>query len=41
MKQWLKYYYIRTISFLTCTTVVNCFGSTYVVYGNVVQKVRL
>jgi hypothetical protein len=37
---WLKYGCIVILSYLTCNTVVNWFGSTYLVSGNVVMKIR-
>jgi hypothetical protein len=37
---WLKYCAIRIWGILIDESVIDWFGSTYVVYGNVVKKVR-
>ena len=36
----LKYFCIVMLSMLTCSTVVNWFGETFVVSGNIVKKIR-
>lgn len=37
--KWVKYYAIILSSIITNRTVINMFGSTYIVYGNVVQLI--
>lgn len=38
--KWCKYSLIIVYSILTDKSVVNMFGSTYIVYGNAVQKIK-
>lgn len=38
--KWVKYYFIIMKSLITSNTVVTLFGSTYVVAGNFVKKIR-
>ena len=40
MLKWIKYVCIRLKSNITDETVVNMFGSTYIVYGNIVKKIK-
>lgn len=37
---WVKWILIITKSFIVSNTVVDFMGSTYIVYGNVVAKIR-
>lgn len=38
--KWLKYPIIILLSVVTKKTIINFFGSTYVIAGNVVRKIK-
>lgn len=37
---WIKYYIIIMYGLATNRTVVNFFGSTYIIAGNIVKRIR-